>query len=76
MIDQKQTQCKKIINCAKVYEARLKVLAYMQAEDVKKTQEALNKWAEIVKPPPCRARFADKLYQAVMADGLYYPVRA
>lgn len=36
MIDQKQTQCKKIINCAKVYEARLKVLDYMQAEDVKK----------------------------------------
>ena len=76
MIDQKQTQCKKIINCAKVYEARLKVLAYMQAEDVKKTQEALNKWAEIVKPPPCRARFADTLYQAATADGLYCPIRA
>ena len=76
MIDQKQTQCKKIINCAKVYEARLKVLAYMQVEDVKKTQEALNKWAEIVKPPPCRARFADTPFQAVLASGLYCPIRA
>lgn len=49
MIDQKQTQCKQMIYCAKVYEARLKVLAYMQAEDVMKAQEALDKWAEIVK---------------------------
>lgn len=76
MIDQKQTQCKQMIYCAKVYEARLKVLAYMQAEDVIKAQEALNKWAEIVKPPPCRARFADTLYQAVLASGLYCPIRA
>ena len=38
-----------MIYCAKVYEARLKVLAYMQAEDVTKAQEALDKWAEIVK---------------------------
>ena len=49
MIDQKQTQCKQMIYCGKVYEARLKVLAYMQAEDVIKAQEALDKWAEIVK---------------------------
>lgn len=49
MIDQKQTQCKKMIYCAKVYEARLKVLTYMQAEDVIKAQEALDRWAEIVK---------------------------
>lgn len=48
-MNQKQTQCKQIIYCAKVYEARLKVLAYMQAEDVMKAQEALDKWAEIVK---------------------------
>lgn len=33
----------------RIHEARLKVLAYMQAEDIKKAQEALNKWAEIVK---------------------------
>ena len=44
-----ETQCKQMIYCAKVYEARLKVLAYMQAEDVMKAQEALDKWAEIVK---------------------------
>lgn len=43
------TQCKQMIYFAKVYEARLKVLAYMQAEDVMKAQEALDKWAEIVK---------------------------
>ena len=49
MIDQKQTQCKQMIYCAKVYEARLKVLAYMQAEDVSKAQEALDKWVEEVK---------------------------
>ena len=49
IMNQKQTQCKQIIYCAKVYEARLKVLAYMQAEDVMKAQEALDKWAEIVK---------------------------
>ena len=42
-------KCKQMIYCAKVYEARLKVLAYMQAEDVNKAQEALDKWAEIVK---------------------------
>lgn len=48
-MNQKQTQRKQIIYCAKVYEARLKVLAYMQAEDVMKAQEALDKWAEIVK---------------------------
>ena len=45
----KKTQCKRIVYCAKVYEARLKVLAYMQAEDVIKAQEALDRWAEIVK---------------------------
>ncbi len=33
----------------RIHEARLKVLAYMQAEDVKKAQEALDRWAEIVK---------------------------
>ena len=49
MIDQKQTQCKQMIYCAKVYEARLLVLAYMQAEDVSKAQEALDKWVEEVK---------------------------
>lgn len=43
------TKCKQMIYCAKVYEARLLVLAYMQAEDVSKAQEALDKWAEIVK---------------------------
>ena len=75
-MNQKQTQCKQMIYCAKVYEARLKVLAYMQAEDVIKAQEALNKWAEIVKPPPCRARFADTPFRAVMADDLYCPTRA
>lgn len=49
MIDQKQIQCKQMIHCAKVYEARLKVLDYMQAEDVSKAQEALDKWVEEVK---------------------------
>ena len=48
-MNDKKTQCKQIVYCAKVYEARLKVLAYMQAEDVSKAQEALDKWAEIVK---------------------------
>lgn len=33
----------------RIHEARLLVLAYMQAEDVIKAQEALDKWAEIVK---------------------------
>ncbi len=49
MIDQKQTQCKQMIYCAKVYEARLKVLAYMQAEDVMKAKAAFDRWVEIVK---------------------------
>ena len=48
-MNDKKTQCKQIVYCAKVYEARLKVLAYMQAEDVMKAQEALDRWAEIVK---------------------------
>lgn len=48
-MNDKKTQCKQIVYCAKVYEARLKVLVYMQAEDVSKAQEALDKWAEIVK---------------------------
>jgi len=33
----------------RIHEARLLVLAYMQAEDVMKAQEALDEWAEIVK---------------------------
>lgn len=33
----------------RIHEARLKVLAYMQAEDVSKAQEALDKWVEEVK---------------------------
>lgn len=33
----------------RIHEARLLVLAYMQAEDVGKAQEALDKWAEEVK---------------------------
>ena len=33
----------------RIHEARLKVLAYMQAEDVSKAQEALDKWAKEVK---------------------------
>lgn len=49
IMNDKKTQCKQIVYCAKVYEARLKVLAYMQAEDVMKAQEALDRWAEIVK---------------------------
>jgi len=48
-MNDKKTQCKQIVYCAKVYEARLKVLAYMQAEDVMKAQEALDKWVEEVK---------------------------
>ena len=33
----------------RIPEARLLVLAYMQAEDVGKAQEALDKWVEEVK---------------------------
>ena len=33
----------------RIHEARLKVLAYMQAEDVSKAREALDKWVEEVK---------------------------
>ena len=33
----------------RIHEARLLVLAYMQAEDVSKAQEALDKWVEEVK---------------------------
>lgn len=33
----------------RIHEARLLVLAYMQAEDVGKAQEALDKWVEEVK---------------------------
>ena len=33
----------------RIHEARLKVLAYMQAEDVSKAQEALDKWVVEVK---------------------------
>lgn len=33
----------------RIHEARLLVLAYMQAEDVMKAQEALDKWVEEVK---------------------------
>lgn len=58
------TQCKRIIDYIRangyirnrtmsreqrIHEARLLVLAYMQAEDVSKAQEALDKWVEEVK---------------------------
>lgn len=33
----------------RIHEAQLLVLAYMQAEDVSKAQEALDKWVEEVK---------------------------
>ena len=33
----------------RIHEARLLVLAYMQAEDVGKAQEALDRWVEEVK---------------------------
>nr|DAN61645.1 MAG TPA: hypothetical protein [Caudoviricetes sp.] len=33
----------------RIHEARLLVLAYMQAEDVSKAQEALDKWVKEVK---------------------------
>ena len=44
------TQCKQKMNRARrTHEARLLILAYMQAEDVNKAREALDKWAEEVK---------------------------
>lgn len=33
----------------RIHESRLLVLAYMQAEDVSKAREALDKWVEEVK---------------------------